>query len=266
MLPSVFISHGSPMLAIEFNQARETLQEMAAALGRPSAIVAFSPHWMTPSVTIGRCSLPQELHDFYGFDPRLDQLRYRPPGSPQLADQIGDQLRLNGFECRFDERRGLDHGIWIPLSIMWPEADIPVVPISMPWPQTPSEAYHLGQIFQSMREQNVLLLGTGSLTHNLHDFMAMADLGVAAPVAPYVTDFRQWFISALRSLDLSELFNYRVHAPFASQAHPTDEHLLPLFWALGAGGYESTSQFWDGGIEYGVLAMDGWFFGVRSSV
>ena len=257
-LPSVFVSHGSPMLPLEPGTAAPMLQQLGAELPRPAAIVALSPHWMARVPLLGASAQPPTLHDFGGFDPALQDLRYAAPGDPALAQRAADLLRAAGWSAALDERRGLDHGVWVPLRLMWPQADIAVVPLAMPWPLDAASAYRLGLALSPLADAGVLLLGSGSLTHNLYEFRF--DAAVEAAPEPYVLEFVAWMRAAIARGDIATLLDYRRLAPHAQRAHPTDEHLLPLFWALGAAGGGARAEHKAGGVHYGSLSMDAWVF------
>ena len=254
----IFVSHGSPMLPLEPGTAAPMLQALAGQLARPRAVLAFSPHWMARSPAVGASSRPTTLHDFGGFDPALYKLHYDAPGSPQLAKHVAALLQNAGWLAPLDPNRGLDHGVWVPLSILLPQADVPVVPLAMPWPLGAAGAYRLGQAMHSLTDEGVLLLGTGSLTHNLSEFDPSSTTD--DPAQPYVIAFVDWMRQAIERGDTGALLDYRRQAPHAVRAHPTDEHLLPLFWALGAAGADARPRHYSGGVHYGMLSMDAWMF------
>jgi len=260
LLPTLFVSHGSPMLPLEPGTAGPMLQALGRALPRPKAILAFSPHWMAQAPTLGTNPNPETLYDFGGFDPMLRRLRYEAKGEPALASRAAQILQAAGWPVRQDPTRGLDHGVWSPLQLLFPDADIPVVPLAMPWPFNAVSAFQLGRDLSRLRAEGVLLFGTGSLTHNLHEFHANA--APDAPVNPYVFEFVDWIKARILRGDPEPLFDYRKLAPHADRAHPTDEHLLPLFWALGAGDGAIPTP-WAGGVHYGMLSMDAWIFTPR---
>ena len=166
------------------------------------------------------------------------------------------RLELPGLPAALDTQRGLDHGVWVPLQLMFPQADIPVVPLSMPWPLDAAGAWRLGGLLAPLREQGVLLLGSGSLTHNLHEFRGAATVDDAPE--PYVLEFAAWFEDAIARGETAALLDWRERAPQARRAHPSDEHLLPLHWALGAAGEALRPRRWHGGVHYGMLSMDAW--------
>ena len=257
-LPALFVSHGSPMLPLEPGTAAPMLQALGASLPRPRAIVAFSPHWMARQPTVGSSAQPPTLHDFGGFDPALYALRYPAPGAPEVAAQVAALLRDAGWTVHDDPHRGLDHGVWVPLRLMFPQADVPVVPLAMPWPLDAAGAYRLGAALAALLHQGVLLLGSGSLTHNLYEFHPAARTD--DPPAAYVQAFTAWMRERIDRGDIAALLDYRRRAPHAPRAHPSDEHLLPLFWALGAAGPGAATQHHSGGVHYGMLSMDAWEF------
>lgn len=257
-LPSLYVSHGSPMTALQPGATGVRLAELAQAMPRPSAIVIASAHWLAHSPQVGGAARPQTIHDFSGFPRELYALDYPAPGAPALAAQVVGLLDRAGLAPRLDPQRGLDHGAWVPLRLLHPAADIPVAPVSIQ-PESagpdsaPARQYALGRALAPLREQGVLLIGSGSITHNLHDFRAGYGAGHEAP---YVRPFIGWIERKLAAGDVDALLDYRRQAPFAQHAHPTDEHLLPLFFALGAAGDGARAQRIDAGIDLGFLAMD----------
>ena len=252
-LPSLYVSHGSPMTALQPGATGARLAELAQALPRPKAIVVASAHWLARTPQVGAAARPDTIHDFHGFPPELYRLRYPAPGAPALAARVAELLDRAGLAPRLDPQRGLDHGAWVPLRLLHPAADIPVVPVSIQPELGPAHQYALGRALAPLREEGVLLLGSGSITHNLHDFRAGYGSGREAP---YVRPFIGWIERKLAAGDVDALLDYRRQAPFAQRAHPTDEHLLPLFFALGAAGDGARAQRIDAGIDLGFLAMD----------
>jgi 4,5-DOPA dioxygenase extradiol len=229
------------------------LAELAAALPRPRAIVMASAHWLSRRPQVGSAVAPETIHDFGGFPAPLYQLRYPAPGSPALAKRVMQGLDHAKLAPTADSARGLDHGAWVPLRLLYLDADIPVVPISIQPEFGPAHHYALGQALAPLRDEGVLLIGSGSITHNLHDLGA----GYSKErQAPYVKPFIDWIEQKLAAGDIDALLDYRRQAPFAERAHPTDEHLLPLFVALGAAGADAHAQRIDAGIDMGILAMD----------
>lgn len=252
-LPSLYISHGSPMTALQPGLTGERLAGLAAVLPRPKAIVIASAHWLSRRVQVGSATAPETIHDFGGFPAALYQLQYPAPGAPTLADRAMQLLDRAGMTPVANPDRGLDHGAWVPLRLLYPAADIPVLPISIQPDLGPTHQYALGQALAPLRDEGVLVIGSGSITHNLHDLRA----GYSDErQAPYVKPFIEWIEQKLATGDIEALLDYRRQAPFAERAHPTDEHLLPLFVALGAAGAHAHAQRIDAGIDMGLLAMD----------
>lgn len=233
MLPSLFISHGSPMVALHSGDTGRTLARLARELPRPQAILVVSAHWETHDLRVTSAPRQQAWHDFYGFPPALYSLDYEPPGDPQLALEIVERLEDAGLPAHLDPQRPLDHGAWVPLLLMYPEADIPVLQLSLPSDQGPALQTRLGRLLGDLRWRDILLIGSGSITHNLHelDWNAAPDR-----VEPWAREFRDWLVERLHANDEAALHDYRRQAPWAVRSHPSDEHLLPLFFARGAGG------------------------------
>ena len=252
-LPSLYISHGSPMTALQPGQTGERLAELAAMLPRPQAIVIASAHWLSHQPHIGGATTPETIHDFGGFPAALYELHYPAPGAPALAQRVLQLLDQAGLAPMPDPDRGLDHGAWVPLRLLYPTADIPVVPVSIQPVLGPAHQYALGRALAPLRDEGVLVIGSGSITHNLHDLGA--GYSDERP-APYVKPFIEWIEQKLTAGDIDALLAYRRQAPFAERAHPTDEHLLPLFVALGAAGTDAHAQRIDAGVDMGLLAMD----------
>ncbi|MHB1271257.1 MAG: DODA-type extradiol aromatic ring-opening family dioxygenase [Rhodanobacter sp.] len=252
-LPSLYVSHGSPMTALQPGLTGARLAELAAALPRPRAIVVASAHWLARRPQVGSAAMPDTIHDFDGFPAALYRLRYPAPGAPALAERVGRLLDQAGLTATPHPEQGLDHGVWVPLRLLYPAADIPVVPLSIQPELGPAHQFAVGRALAPLRAEGVLLIGSGSITHNLHDLGA----GYSAQrQAPYVQPFVDWIEQRLAAGDTDALLDYRRQAPFAERAHPTDEHLLPLFVALGAAGADAHAQRIDAGIDLGLLAMD----------
>jgi 4,5-DOPA dioxygenase extradiol len=255
MLPSLFISHGSPMLALEPGASGPALARLAAELPRPKAIVLVSAHWESQELLVSGNPQPETWHDFGGFPPELFAVQYPAPGQPELAAHVVDLLQADGLQARIDAKRPFDHGVWVPLSLMYPHADIPVVQVSLPSRQGPALQTRVGHALASLREQGVLLIGSGSITHNLRELDWHAG---PESVEPWAKTFRDWVIDKLAAGDEAALHDYRQQAPYAVRSHPSDEHLLPLYFARGAGGDFSIAHQ---GFTMGALGMDIYRFG-----
>jgi 4,5-DOPA dioxygenase extradiol len=257
-MPVLFVSHGAPTLPLESSAAHDFLEGVGAALDRPRAILAVSAHWETGQPAVSTTVQPETIYDFHGFPEALYRLRYPAPGAPQLAARVAGLLAASGMPARPDPQRGLDHGAWTPLILMYPQADIPVTQLSVQ-PQAGAE-YHLrlGEALRPLRDEGVLILASGSVTHNLREFRAHHR--DAQPPA-WVTEFNEWLAAALLEGRHADLAAYRSSAPHAVRNHPTEEHLLPLFVAAGAGGTESNARRLHSSYAYGVIGMDAYRFG-----
>ena len=255
MLPSLYISHGSPMLALEPGASGPALERLAAALPRPKAIVLVSAHWESTDLRVASHPAPATWHDFGGFPPALFAVQYPAPGEPTLAAQVVHLLGEHGLSARLDPNRPFDHGAWVPLSLMYPAADIPVVQVSLPSALGPTVQTEVGKALSVLRHEGVLLIGSGSITHNLRELDWHADTENAEP---WALAFRAWMIEKLAANDEAALHDYRQQAPFAARNHPSDEHLLPLYFARGAGGDFSVAHK---GWTLGALGMDIYRFG-----
>jgi len=260
LAPSLFISHGSPMFALEPGVLGPALQRIGDALSELNAIVIVSPHWQTQGVRVATTHAPETIHDFGGFPAPLYALQYTPPGAPTLAVEVVRMLVDAGFAASIDARRGLDHGAWVPLRYLKPDADVPVFQVSLPHDLDTAGALRLGQALAPLRERGVLVIGSGSLTHNLYEFRQH----IRDP--EYAQAFADWVADALRRRDVDALVHYRERAPHAARAHPSEEHYLPLLVALGASDAGETATLIEGGMTYGVLSMDSFGFGLPDGI
>ena len=251
MLPSVFISHGSPMHALEPGAAGEAWAALGRKLPRLRAIVIASAHWETNLPTLTGNPKPETIHDFSGFPEPLYKLRYPAPGAPQVAQRAQALLEDAGFSAAIDGCRGLDHGAWAPLLYAYPKADIPVVQISIQPALGPRHHLAVGRSLKKLLEEGVLVVGSGHMTHNLRDWMR----GNGAP-QPYAREFSEWVKERIFAKDMESLVDYRSRSPHGARAHPTDEHFLPLFIALGAAPGEARPERIYDAIDSGVLSMD----------
>lgn len=257
MIDPIYLSHGSPMLALERDPARDFLSGLADLLPRPRAILVASAHWGTPSPRLNAVEVNETIHDFYGFPPALFAMRYPAPGAPDVAERAAGLLAAAGFTPGIDRGRGLDHGAWSPLILAWPDADIPVLELSLQTHLGPAHHHALGRALAPLADEDVLILGSGSFSHNLSQLRRMP--GQAEP--GWVTEFSDWMHGALVEHRVDDLLAYRSRAPYAVENHPTDEHLLPLYVALGAGGERPVVERLYTGSTYGVLRMDAYRFG-----
>lgn len=257
-LPALFISHGSPMLALTESPAHHFLQELGKTLPRPMAILVVSAHWESMQVpAVSLAQEPETIHDFGGFPPALFAIEYPAPGAPEVAARAAHLLEQAGFAAKRSPDRGLDHGAWVPLRLMYPDANIPVFQVSVVRGARPEVHAHVGTALAALRHEGVLIVGSGSITHNLHEFRGQA---IDAPAPSWVSDFGHWINDMLQTGQRNALLDYRRQAPFAERNHPTEEHLLPLFVAMGAGGDQLKAERLHTSYEHGVLAMDVYAF------
>jgi len=256
-VPVLFVSHGAPTIAIDPGVTGQAWQKLGRELPRPSSILVVSAHWETDEPVVSTAAHPETIHDFYGFPEEMYRLRYLARGAPELAQRVAALLRQQGIPIATDEQRGLDHGTWVPLIQMYPQADIPVTQLSLQPKKDPVWHIALGRALCPLREEGVLIIGSGSITHNLR---ALRSHPQGEPAPEWVMEFCDWMADRIAAGDVEALAGYRKLAPHAVQNHPTDEHLLPLFVALGAAGDISKSQRLNRVMTYGMLAMDVWLF------
>jgi 4,5-DOPA dioxygenase extradiol len=256
-MPSVFISHGSPTFAIEPGLAGPKLRELGRTLPPPTAVLVLSPHWITRTVRVASTRNPETIHDFGGFPEELYRIQYPAPGSPEIAMRALELLNADGWDAAADEKRGLDHGAWVPVRHMYPEADVPVLQVSMPHTLDGAGAVRLGRSLAPLAQEGVLIVGSGSITHNLRELQWDVTEGRES----YATEFVEWARKSVTTHDEAALAGYLKSAPHAQRAHPTPDHYLPLPFAFGASERTAPVQIIDGGMTFGVLAMDAYVFG-----
>lgn len=256
--PSLFVPHGAPTFVLRPGAAGAALADAGAGLARPRAIVIVSPHWETSVPTVGAAERPATLHDFSGFPRELYDIRYPATGCAAASAQVQAALRAAGFDAVLDAQRGLDHGAWVPLRLMFPEADVPVLPLSIQSHLGPDHHLRLGQALAPLASAGVMILASGNLTHNLGHYRMAMQAGDQVPA--YIRPFAEWFWSRIEAGDRAALLDYRRRAPGAQQAHPQEDHLLPLFVALGAASGSAPPQRLHAGVDDHVLAMDAYLF------
>ena len=217
----------------------------------------MSAHWETTVPTVSAVDVNDTIHDFHGFPRPLYALRYPAPGSPSVAARVSELLRAGALDCRIDRSRGLDHGAWVPLLLMYPQADIPVLQLSVQPHLGPKHHLKLGRALASLQQDGVLIVGSGSLTHDLSEFRGH---GPNDPAPDWVNSFADWFQSALTAGETDQLLDYRRQAPFAVKNHPSEEHLLPLYVALGAAGANPRAERLHASSTYSILRMDVYAF------
>ena len=253
--PALFVSHGAPTFALEPGVLGPKLTALRMEQWGLKAAVVASAHWQTRGVQLMCGKAPETVHDFGGFPPALYQLQYPAPGEPALAGSAAELLRAAGFNVSFDQNRGFDHGVWVPMRYLLPAARTPVFQVSLPLDLDAQGAIRLGQALAPLRRQGVLVMGSGSLTHNLREIF-----DTSAASATYAVEFTEWVRRRVQERDLAGLMDYRRRAPQALRAHPTEEHFLPLLIALGASDALDEVTVMEGGMTHGVLSMESYLF------
>ena len=265
-LPSIFVSHGSPMIALNPGAAGAFMQRLGAHItaqfGKPRAILVVSAHSTARRPVLLAAAQHSAVYDFGGFDARLNTLRYDVSGDPALAAQVADLLTQAELPHHVLRQGGLDHGAWTALRYLFPLADIPVLPLAFVPSQSPAQQFALGETLQPLRDDGVLVLGSGSITHDLGRVFGGGSMpNEDAPEIVESAGFRQWMADRGAARDWDALFDYRAQAPHAVEMHPTDEHLLPWFVAAGAGGQAEQALRIHSGVSMGCLGMDAYAFG-----
>lgn len=260
-VPSLFISHGAPTFAVEPGLLGANLRALSSRIPEVKAVLVVSAHWQTRDSRVMTTPAPATLHDFGGFPPELYRLQYPAPGAPALALQAGRLLAAHGFLVNEDPERGLDHGAWVPMLHLFPDARVPLFQVSMPYDLDTSGAWRLGRALAPLRDHGVLIVGSGSLTHNLYEVRQNGP-----DTAPYAREFTAWVREAVLTRDTDHLIRYRRMAPQAERAHPTEEHYLPLLVASGAGTVANESpEVIEGDMTYGVLSMESYAWGMPTA-
>ncbi|UPG92146.1 dioxygenase [Luteibacter aegosomaticola] len=254
--PVLFISHGAPTFALEPGVLGPNLQRIGERLDGIRAVLVVSPHWQAPGLRVMTGERPATWHDFGGFPEPLYQLQYPAAGAPEVARETAELLREAGLNVIEDAARPYDHGAWVPLRFLFPDADVPVFQLAMPAHLDTRGALALGRALRPLRERGVLVVGSGSLTHNLYEISRTNDS------VPYATAFAEWATKSVLARDEEALVDYRRVAPSAERAHPTEEHYLPLLVAMGASQEDDAPVLVPGGMTYGVLSMDSYAWGV----
>jgi 4,5-DOPA dioxygenase extradiol len=259
--PALFISHGAPTFALEPGRLGANLGKLASRMPGLTAVLMVSAHWQTRELQVMTTSAPETIHDFGGFAAELYRVQYPAPGAPEVALRAGQLLAGQGFTVGQDSQRGLDHGAWVPLLHLFPDAKLPVFQVSMPYDLTTVDAWRLGRALGPLRDEGVLIVGSGSLTHNLYEVRQNGSHG-----EPYARDFAEWIRAAVVKNDADRLIRYRREAPHAERAHPTEEHFLPLLVALGAStAADATPDVIEGDMTYGVLSMESYSWGMPAA-
>ncbi len=255
-LPTIFLSHGAPDLPIRDGAVTDFLKSLHQRFPKPQAILVISAHWNSRKPTVSKAIQPQTIYDFGGFPDAVYQLSYPAPGAPVLADRVVSLLTQAGISSQTHPTRGLDHGAWTPLILAYPDADIPVTQLSIQYGGSALHHFRIGQALEALRSEGVLILASGSATHNLWAFDSQYD----APPPDWVKVFDDWLAERIAEGNWDAVLNYQQIAPYAAKNHPTDEHLLPLFVALGAGGSGVKGERLHQGYTYGAFSMAAYAF------
>ena len=256
-LPSLFLSHGAPTLPIDPSMPSAQFGALSAQLPRPEAILMLSAHWGTAQPMASTATAPETIHDFYGFPRQLYEIQYPAPGAPDVARRAAGLLGDSGFPADV-QPHGLDHGAWVPMLLMFPHADVPIAQLSIQPHMDAAHHFQVGRALRSLKDDGVMVIGSGQITHNLRaaDFSARPE-----DADPRVTEFTDWFEAKLAAHDIDALLDYRRQAPYAVLMHPTDEHLLPVFAALGAADDDYSLAIQSLGTYQRSLAMTNYVFG-----
>ncbi len=252
--PAVFISHGSPMAAVQEDDYTRALVRFAHETARPQAIVVMSAHWEkhTPPIEITAVAQNETMHDFGGFPEELYQLKYPAPGDVALADRISKLLSAQQFENQLNSKRGLDHGVWTPLLHAYPEANIPVLQISLPMFEDPRELMRVGRALAPLRDEGVLLVGSGGAVHNLGKLKWNEKNGQPDS---WALEYRDWVRGNLLGAKIDDLIAFETKGPQTALAHPTTEHFVPIFFTIGASLAGDKPRVFHDSFQYGNLSM-----------
>ncbi|MEP9371483.1 class III extradiol ring-cleavage dioxygenase [Mesorhizobium sp. KR1-2] len=261
-MPTLFVSHGGPDIVIKDTPARHYLETVSNLVPRPKAIMVMSAHFETHGVTVVTDPKPEMIYDFRGFPAELYEMVYPAPGAPALAERVLSLLEDAGLSPARIGKRGYDHGTWTPMKLAFPDADIPIVQVSIDPNRDAAWHYAVGNALSPLREEGVLLVGSGHITHNLRAFFSTMRQGMAVdPELPgKVRAFTQWFAQKLAANDTQALLDWKRQAPFPADNHPTDEHLMPIFFAYGAAGASPRAERVHDSVDHGFFANDSYLF------
>ncbi|WP_274363668.1 DODA-type extradiol aromatic ring-opening family dioxygenase [Paenibacillus thermotolerans] len=255
MMPSYFFAHGAPSIVLEDNEYTQLLKEFKNQMPRPKAIVLFSAHWEEPVQTVGAAEAYETIYDFGGFQDELYEMTYPAKGERTLSEQIQSLFRKQGVPSVLNEKRGLDHGAWAVLKLLYPDSDIPVVALSVNRHLTNEQQYQIGRALSELREQDVLIIGSGGTVHNLRRLKWHSD-----EIDEWAQQFDSWLQSKLEAWDTEALFHYRELAPYVQEAVPTSEHFIPLLLAMGSGDANRKAKLLHRSYQYGNLSLSCWQF------
>ncbi|MDA3898484.1 MAG: class III extradiol ring-cleavage dioxygenase [Desulfobacteraceae bacterium] len=252
MMPVLFISHGPPTILLMDTPVRSFLKQLGGQIPTPRSILCISAHWEASKPNVSSGAQAELIYDF-GGPPQLFEQTYSAPGAPDLADETCKLLAAAGIDAGKNPDRGLDHGAWIPLKLMFPKADIPIVQLSVQTEKDTSHHFELGKALRPLRQKGVLIIGSGGAVHNLYDIQGHKIND--APV-DYTVAFDQWLFEKITSGQIKDLIDYKKFAPEPEQSHPFPaEHFLPLFVCLGASRQEEKATRIHQGFMYGTLSM-----------
>ncbi|MGB8516563.1 MAG: class III extradiol ring-cleavage dioxygenase [Gallionella sp.] len=251
-MPVVFVSHGAPDALLNAPDSVACWQKLGMSIPKPSAILMVSAHWEMHQTTVSLSAAPETIHDFSGFSPALYQMQYRAPGAPDLAKRVLELLARANIAATAHPNRGLDHGAWVPLMAMYPNADVPVMQLSLVGDASAATHYELGRALSALRDENVLIIASGAITHNFSWLSWRAEKNQTTLLKAQT--FTDWVAERVAAKDMTALLNYRT-AQYGAEAHPSEEHFLPLLFALGAA-RDSTPVRYQPDYTYGALAMD----------
>lgn len=256
-LPTIFVSHGAPTLFLEDIPARKFLKELGPTFNKVRAVLCISAHWATSIPSVNAVEWPETIHDFYGFPEELYKIEYPVRGDPGLAQDVADLIRSKNISCHVDTERGLDHGAWVPMMLMFPDTDIPVVQLSIQNHLDPQEHMKLGWALKDLRTKNVLILGSGGAVHPL----GYPGASFKGEPQKWALEFDQWLTDAITRGDENLLTNYRDLAPYPELSHPYPDHYMPLVAAFGAAGKGAKGAVihhsWIGDLGMAAYQFDG---------
>lgn len=255
MMPAYFFAHGAPSIVLEDNEYTDLLKQFRHETPKPRGIVLFSAHWEESVQTVGAADTFDTIYDFGGFQDELYRMTYPAKGDAELGEQVKRLFAEHGIESAANDKRGLDHGAWAVLKLLYPEADIPVVSLSVNRYLPNAQQYAIGQALSALREQDILVIGSGGTVHNLRKLNWRAD-----GVEPWAEQFDNWLEDKLESWDTEALFRYEELAPHATEAVPTSEHFIPLLLAMGAGDAGRDAKLLHRSYQYGNLSLSCWQF------
>jgi len=257
--PTLFISHGAPSLVLDGSNAHKFLKELASDLPRPRAILCASAHFMSEVPTVSTDENPTTIYDFGGFPEEMYRITYPAPGAPDVAERAAELIERAGLPVKRLPKRGFDHGTWVPLKLVYPNADIPVAQLSIQPHMGPDHHLRVGAALRQLRDEGVLIIGSGGITHNLEAFFR-GGFAPDSPIPEWVSSFADWVSAAVEAGRIDDLVGYRAVAPHAVQNHPEDDHLLPMFVAIGASMPKPSGRRMHKSNSHGVLAMDAYAF------